>query len=111
MSTTEEFETFALDKVCEITGAPSIDWLQRRLTSGELTAVKAGRQWRMTRADMARVVDHMRAVAERQTARSSAAAVANSPAARTRPATEPTNPAGLSKRSAARMARTRIRAA
>ncbi|MBF6289271.1 hypothetical protein [Nocardia cyriacigeorgica] len=93
----DEFETFSLEQVCELTGAPSPDWLYRRIVRGELTAVLAGRAWRMTRSDMCRLVDQMRAAAERQLATRATA---------DQPATQSTNRAGLSKRGAARMART-----
>ncbi|WP_369024103.1 hypothetical protein [Nocardia cyriacigeorgica] len=96
--TADEFETFSLQQVCEIAGAPSPDWLYRRIVSGELTAVLSGREWRMTRSDMCRLVDTMRAAAQQKLA-----------ARTTLPAAAPTTPtskrAGLSKRSAARMAR------
>ncbi|MFJ4656018.1 hypothetical protein ACIP5Y_32515 [Nocardia sp. NPDC088792] len=57
---TAEFETFSLDQVCEYTGAPSTAWLCRRIVAGEVTAVRAGKQWRMTRSDMCNVVAYMR---------------------------------------------------
>ncbi|MGY4098083.1 helix-turn-helix domain-containing protein [Nocardia sp. R16R-3T] len=95
-----EFETFTLEQVCELTGAPSPDWLYRRIASGELTAVLAGRSWRMTRSDMCRVVDRMRAAAEQQLAARAVARPDETP-------TAPANPAGLSKRGAARMKRQR----
>lgn len=98
MSTGNEFETLPLDKVCEITGAPSVDWLQRRLATGEVPAVLAGREWRMTRADMCALVDYMRAAAQRRIAGRDAP-----PAEET--SAEPCNAAGLSKRGAARMRR------
>ncbi|WP_280184819.1 MULTISPECIES: hypothetical protein [Nocardia] len=101
--TADEFETFSLQQVCELTGAPSPDWLYRRITKGELTAVLAGRAWRMTRSDMCRVVAHMRAAAEQQLA-----ARGTVPAGE--PAASSSNRAGLSKRSAARMARNRTAA-
>ncbi|MFI1915821.1 hypothetical protein [Nocardia sp. NPDC020380] len=58
-----EFETFSLDEVCEYTGAPSAAWLCRRIVAGEVTAVRAGKQWRMTRSDMCNVVAYMRGAA------------------------------------------------
>jgi len=94
-----EFETFSLDEVRQLTGAPSQDWLSRRISSGELSAVLAGRSWRMTRSDMCRVVNYMRAAAKRHLAERAAA----SPDAG--PPTLPSNAAGLSARSAARMRR------
>ncbi|MBF6135847.1 hypothetical protein IU501_22920 [Nocardia otitidiscaviarum] len=94
--TAAEFETFSLEQICEITGAPSPDWLSRRITSGEFTAVLAGRSWRMTRTDMARVVDYMRAAALVRLATTTN----HKPAAATT-----ANAAGLSKRGAARMKR------
>ncbi|GAB4582590.1 hypothetical protein [Nocardia sp. IFM 10818] len=64
-----EYETFSLEKVCELTGALSPDWLYRRIVRRELTAVHNGKSWRMTRADMAAVVAYMRALAEREVAK------------------------------------------
>jgi len=111
MSAAEEFETFALDEVCALTGAPSPDWLYRRIASGELTAVLAGRSWRMTRSDMVKVVDLMRAAAERELAERAERAERPTD----RPATGHTatrtaapSAAGLSKRSAARMKRRQL---
>jgi hypothetical protein len=98
MSTGEEFETFPLDKVCELTGAPSADWLTRRITSGEVPAVLAGRDWRMTRTDMCALVDYMRAAAQRRIAGCESSPPEETPA-------EPCNAAGLSKRGASRMRR------
>ncbi|MGW5377487.1 hypothetical protein ACWESM_18775 [Nocardia sp. NPDC003999] len=95
MTPTPEFETFDLDAVCEFTGAPSADWLYRRITSGELTAVLAGRRWRMTHSDMSRVVAYMRAAA--------AAELAKRPAATPTTAAPSPATAGLSARGAARM--------
>ncbi|WP_063017146.1 hypothetical protein [Nocardia niwae] len=97
-----EFETFALEQVCELTGAPSTDWLYRRIASGDLTAVLAGRSWRMTRSDMCRVVDLMRAAGEHQLAERAAARATETPA------TDTANAAGLSKRTAARMKRRNV---
>ncbi|MFI6368895.1 hypothetical protein ACIBG0_39990 [Nocardia sp. NPDC050630] len=101
MNAASEFETFSLEQVCELTGAPSRDWLSRRIATGELTAVLAGREWRMTRSDMCRLVDQMRAAAEQQLAARAVARTDETPAA-------PANPAGLSKRGAARMKRQRV---
>lgn len=96
-----EYETFALDDVCKLTGAPSPDWLTRRLKVGDLPGVLAGQQWRLTRADMVAVVDYMRAIAAQRVAKNTGRTAVT---AETAPA--PTNPAGLSARSAARMRRT-----
>ncbi len=62
-SETLEDETFALDYVVTRTGAPSEDWLMRRIRSGDIPACKSGRHWRMTRSDMAAVVAHMKFLA------------------------------------------------
>ena len=58
-----EDETFALAYVVTRTGAPSEDWLMRRIRSGVIPACKSGRHWRMTRSDMAAVVAHMKFLA------------------------------------------------
>ncbi|NEW27283.1 helix-turn-helix domain-containing protein [Nocardia cyriacigeorgica] len=101
--TAGEFETFSLAQVCEMTGAPSPDWLYRRIVSGELTAVLSGREWRMTRSDMCHLVDRMRVAAEQQLAKRTARTTESG-------TTAPANRAGLSKRGAARMARKRAAA-
>ncbi|WP_280189695.1 MULTISPECIES: hypothetical protein [Nocardia] len=104
MTAAGEFETFSLEQVCEITGAQSVDWLSRRITRGETPAVLAGQRWRMTRSDMAVLVEQMREAGQRKLAK----------LAERRPADEssadndiPTsaNAAGLSPRAAARMKR------
>lgn len=102
MSGTTEFRTFSLDYVCNMTGAPSPDWLTRRIKAGEVSAVLAGREWRMTRTDMCRLVDYMRSVAEQEVAGAAAAHTDE-----TTDSPESHNSAGLSKRSAARLARDR----
>ncbi|WP_378735345.1 hypothetical protein [Nocardia brasiliensis] len=97
-----EFETFSLGQVCEMTGAPSVDWLSRRITSGETPAVLAGQHWRMTRADMAVLVEQMREAGQRKLAD----LAARRPAAASSTHTETTPAdAGLSPRAAARMKR------
>lgn len=96
-----EYQTHALEQVCEFTGAPSEDWLYRRIASGEFTAVLSGRAWRMTRSDMARVVDYMRDAGLRELAERAA----RKGAAQLEPEAKPTNRTGLSKRGAARMKR------
>lgn len=106
MTATGEVETFDLEQVCKITGAPSPDWLYRRIVSGEFTAVLAGRDWRMTHTDMVGVVASMRAAALAKLAKF-ATRTADEPAA-DEPAAPPKSPAeaaGLSKRGAARMRR------
>lgn len=97
-----EFETFSLEQSCEMTGAPSVDWLRRRITSGETPAVLAGQHWRMTRADMAVLVEQMREAGQRKLAELAARRPAA--ASSTRTDTAPAD-AGLSPRSAARMKR------
>lgn len=54
-----EIKTFDLAHVVEETGAPSEDWLMRRIRARVLPARKAGRHWRMTESDMAAVVKYM----------------------------------------------------
>lgn len=103
MTTTTEFETFSLEAVCEMTGAPSPDWLARRITSGQTPAVLAGKAWRMTRGDMAVLVEQMREAAQAHLAKL-AAGVDGRAKRRTAPA-EPTADAGLSPRTARRMKR------
>ncbi|MFI7527541.1 hypothetical protein [Nocardia salmonicida] len=63
-----EDETFDLAYVVERTGAPSEDWLMRRIRTRALPACKAGRHWRMTRSDMAEVVAYMKRLAEQAVA-------------------------------------------
>ena len=99
--TAAEYQTFALDTVVELTGAPSIDWLDRRIKSGELTAVLSGREWRMTHSDMCRLVDKMRAAAEQKLAERTISE--SSKTKTTTPAAA--NRAGLSARGAARAQR------
>lgn len=91
-----ETQTFPLDYVVEHTGAPSEDWLRRKINQGLLPARKAGRHWRMTESDMAAVVDLMAVPA-----RIDSSSIAGT-AAETRP--DGTNVAGLTPR-----ARKRIR--
>ncbi|WP_425302141.1 hypothetical protein, partial [Nocardia cyriacigeorgica] len=69
MSAAMEFETFSLEDVCRITGAQSVDWLSRRITRGETPAVLAGQRWRMTRSDMAVLVEQMREAGQRKLAK------------------------------------------
>ncbi|MFE3060649.1 hypothetical protein [Nocardia sp. NPDC059239] len=102
------YRTFPLEYVIEVTGAPSEDWLYRRIIRGEVTAVRAGKKWRMTRSDMCSVVAYMRTVGAEEIAHRSAIRAASTPPAEA-PVT-PTNPAGLSKRGAARMQRRRATA-
>lgn len=106
--TTPEFETFSLEQSCEMTGAPSVDWLRRRITKGETPAVLAGTTWRMTRGDMAVLVEQMREAAQTHLAKLAAGADGRAKrrtASATAPAEAPVANAGLSPRSAARMRR------
>lgn len=98
-----EFETFSLKQVCELTGAQSVEWLSRRITSGETPAVLAGQSWRMTRSDMAVLVEQMREAGQRKLAK--LAARRSNGAESTTLAEAATATAGLSKRSAARLRR------
>lgn len=108
MSADIEFETFSLEQACEITGAPSEDWLKRRITTGETPAVLAGKHWRMTRADMAVLVEQMREAARAHLAKladGTDGRAKRRAAATSNEAAEPTADAGLSPRTAARMKR------
>lgn len=40
--------------------APSVDWLARRLNSGEIHGVKVGRKWLMSEDDIADMLDSRR---------------------------------------------------
>lgn len=102
MSVGPEFETFSLEDVCRITGAQSVDWLSRRITSGETPAVLAGQSWRMTRSDMAVLVEQMRKAGQQKLAK----LAARRPGSDSNTTTETTTEhAGLSPRAAARMKR------
>ncbi|WP_040853776.1 hypothetical protein [Nocardia niigatensis] len=63
MTTTEpeitepETRTHALDYAADRIGAPSIDWLLRRLRRRELPGRLVGRTWRMTDSDIARSIE------------------------------------------------------
>lgn len=101
-----EYETFSLEQAVDFTGAPSIDWLSRRITSGETPAVLSGNSWRMTRADMAVLVDQMRAAGAARIAELAARTGRQNTPDET-PVTAPAaaNRAGLSARGAARIAK------
>lgn len=108
-----EIETFSLEEVGEMHGV-SVDWLRRRITSGETPAV-LGTHWRMTRSDIATLVEQMREAAQRKVAELAAGTDGR---AKRRTATEATAPtdtppadAGLSPRAAARMKRRKTDAA
>ncbi len=62
-----EFKTFDLAYVVEETGAPSEDWLMRKIRKRVFTARKSGRHWRMTHSDMAAVVEYMKQPAKTDT--------------------------------------------
>lgn len=100
MTAVAEFKTFDLDVVCEMTGAPSPEWLRLRLNSGEVPGVLAGKVWRMTRADMVALVDYMRDQGRQMIAKRRGDAGQPETPTRT-----PATAAGLSQRSAARMRR------
>lgn len=55
-----ETRTHSLAYVIEQTGVPSSDWLRRKLNAGEISGIKAGREWRMTDSDIAALIDYMR---------------------------------------------------
>ncbi|RJO74134.1 hypothetical protein D5S18_18450 [Nocardia panacis] len=101
MSAVLEFKTFTLAEVCEITNAPSVDWLSRRITSGETPAVLAGQSWVMTESDMAVLVKQMREAGQAKLAK----LAERRPAIESNSPTEPASNAGLSPRTARRMAR------
>lgn len=107
MTTATEFETFSLEQVCELTGAPSVDWLKRRITSGATPAVLAGKNWRMTRADMAALVEQMREAAQAHLAKLAAGTDGRAKRRTDGAPATPTADAGLSPRAAARMKRRR----
>ena len=45
-----------LDKIVEANLAPSVDWLARRLNSGEISGCKVGRKWLMSEEDIAEML-------------------------------------------------------
>lgn len=100
---TPEIETFSLEEVGEMHDV-TVDWLRRRITSGETPAVLFGKRWRMTPSDIATLVDQMREAGQRKLAE---LADGTDGRARRRTDTESTAPAdaGLSPRAARRMKR------
>ncbi|NEW49388.1 hypothetical protein GV792_04930 [Nocardia cyriacigeorgica] len=59
MSTDIDTRTRTLAYVIAETGAPSEDWLRRRLNAGEIRGRSAGHTWRMTDSDIAALVAWM----------------------------------------------------
>ncbi|MEU6582786.1 DNA-binding protein [Nocardia sp. NPDC046763] len=58
MTTTEpEMRTHSIEYAAEQIGAPSVDWLLRRLRRRELPGRQVGRNWRMTDGDIARSIE------------------------------------------------------
>ncbi|MGW6699602.1 hypothetical protein [Nocardia sp. NPDC055049] len=107
-----EFETFSLEEVGEMHGV-SADWLRRRITNGETPAV-LGTHWRMTRSDIATLVEQMREAAQRKVAEladGTDGRAKRRAAAKSTTDAEPTTDAGLSPRTAARMKRRKTDAA
>ncbi|WP_280442254.1 hypothetical protein [Nocardia brasiliensis] len=95
MNPSPEIETFTLDYVVELTGAPSERWIRMRLNSGQFRGRRAGRQWRMTKSDIAYLLE----------------SIANTTEPPTQPAPAPTqpapaaNPTGLTRASRRRLKR------
>ncbi|MGW0249849.1 DNA-binding protein [Nocardia goodfellowii] len=51
-----ETMTHSLEYAVERIGAPSVDWLARRLSAREFPARRVGRSWRMTDSDIAETI-------------------------------------------------------
>ncbi|WP_282775835.1 hypothetical protein [Nocardia sp. CC201C] len=60
MTNLSETKTYDLTHVIEVTGAPSQDWVKRRINAGLIPARRAGRKWRMTESDIAALVEYMK---------------------------------------------------
>ena len=55
-----DFKTYSLAEVAEMIlpdMADGVRWLSRRLNSGELSGYRVGRAWRMTREDVADLIE------------------------------------------------------
>lgn len=52
-------ETFFLEELVP-KPFPSVDWLSRRLTAGEIPGSKVGRRWVMTAADVRQALDMLK---------------------------------------------------
>lgn len=58
MTTTEpEMRTHTIEYAAELIGAPSADWLYRKLRRRELPGRLVGRNWRMTDSDIASSIE------------------------------------------------------
>ncbi|MFE2995057.1 hypothetical protein ACFXG4_08600 [Nocardia sp. NPDC059246] len=79
--TSLEIKTHALDYVVEVTGAPSVRWVQDLLRAGVIPGKKSGRSWRMSDSDMAALVDYMARLARDSVARNGGGTGAYLPAA------------------------------
>jgi hypothetical protein len=58
-----DFKTYSLAEVAEMIlpdMADGVRWLSRRLNNGELSGYRAGRTWRMTREDVADLIERQR---------------------------------------------------
>jgi hypothetical protein len=58
-----DFKTYSLAEVAEMIlpdMADSVRWLSRRLNNGELSGYRVGRTWRMTREDVAGLIERHR---------------------------------------------------
>lgn len=61
-----DFKTYSLAEVAEIimpNMADGVRWLSRRLNRGELSGYRVGRAWRMTREDVADLIERHRSTA------------------------------------------------
>ncbi|WP_406234980.1 hypothetical protein [Nocardia sp. NBC_01009] len=54
-----ETETFDLAYAAQKSGAPSADWIRRKLNANAFRGRRAGREWRMTESDIAGLVAWM----------------------------------------------------
>lgn len=58
-----DFKTYSLAEVAEMIlpdMADGVRWLSRRLNNGELSGYRVGRKWRMTREDVADLIERQR---------------------------------------------------
>ena len=65
-----DFKTYSLAEVAEMIlpdMADGVRWLSRRLNNGELSGYRVGRTWRMTRDDVADLIErqHNRSIARK----------------------------------------------
>jgi len=76
--------TYSLDEVVAAGNAPSVQWLQRQVRSGRVTACKIGRHWRMTEQDIADMLEARRNTATAPTLAPQSAPVGLTPTSRRR---------------------------